>query len=137
MQLNLKSLDVMTSHDMEVRVILNGVTNNSSWVRMANPSLSQVVYHAKGDTVTGGATVFQFRAVGGLPDSLGRRISTTTTQILTELLPLGNSILGGDGVYPDGPDTLTVVASCIDYFNISNTNMCTVAARLSWTESQA
>jgi len=56
---------------------------------------------------------------------------------LGDVRDLGNSILGGGttltttGVYPDGPDTLHIVAR-----NIGAASA-TVFARLSWTEAQA
>ena len=56
---------------------------------------------------------------------------------LTKLRDLGNSILGGggqfsdSGIFPDGPDTLTIVVT-----NLSATQAA-FSGRLSWTEAQA
>jgi hypothetical protein len=62
---------------------------------------------------------------------------TTTQQDLTLVRDMGTSILGGGvaaanvGVYPDGPDVVTVMAQ-----NIGATSG-NIFARLSWTEAQA
>jgi hypothetical protein len=51
---------------------------------------------------------------------------------------LGNCILGGgsttsnSGIFPDGPDTLTIVVT-----NLAASGNVDVTARLSWTEAQA
>ena len=51
---------------------------------------------------------------------------------------LGNSILGGDGVFPDGPDVLTVVAKLVeDPSTVSAANPFNISGRISWAESQA
>jgi hypothetical protein len=63
---------------------------------------------------------------------------TTTQQDLTLVRDLGTSILSGGNsnlsnvnIYPDGPDTLTVVVT-----NISTVAQ-SVLGRLTWTEAQA
>jgi hypothetical protein len=56
---------------------------------------------------------------------------------LSQVRDLGNSILGGGGttsntqIYPDGPDTLTIVVTNL------TAQSCNVFGRLSWTEAQA
>jgi hypothetical protein len=51
---------------------------------------------------------------------------------------LGNCILGGggttsnSGIFPDGPDTLTITVT-----NIAATGDVNVTGRISWTEAQA
>jgi hypothetical protein len=65
-----------------------------------------------------------------------------TQQDLTFVRDLANSILGGASTnyvpngptqkYPDGPDTLTMVAT-----PIGSINSASIIARLSWTEAQA
>ncbi len=64
----------------------------------------------------------------------------TTTQELTRLRDIGNSILGGgttnavsntaQQIYPDGPDILTVCITPVG-------GTANVAARISWSEAQA
>jgi hypothetical protein len=57
---------------------------------------------------------------------------------LGDIATLGNSIVGGNNVYPDGPDVLTVVAAVNeDISNITATNPFILNARVSWSESQA
>ena len=51
---------------------------------------------------------------------------------------MGNSILGGDNVFPDGPDIITVVATLTeDPGTIGSTNPWQMSGRISWAESQA
>ena len=61
-----------------------------------------------------------------------------TTEDLGDIATLGNSILGGDNVFPDGPDVLTLVATLSeDPSTVSSSNPFTVSGRIGWTESQA
>ena len=66
--------------------------------------LCQLVRHAADDTVSGGSQILSFRAAGA-----GNGETSSTTFDLSRISSLGNSILGGDGIYPNGPDLLTVV----------------------------
>ena len=137
MQLRLKSVGVVTTHDIEVQLILNGQLNNTAWERLAGtPSLSQYIPHSINDVVTGGIPIFQFLVPGG---PLSGSIKTTNfyTEDITDILALGNSILGGNDVFPNGPDVLTIAAKVQDFSNISTTSPLTMAARISWSESQA
>ena len=46
--------------------------------------------------------------------------------------------MGGDNVFPDGPDILTVVAVLAeDVSSVSASNPWTISGRVSWAESQA
>ena len=103
---------------------------------MANPSLSQLVYHSTDDRINNGAVIYSFRAQGSTGTS--NRAQTLTTANLGEVATLGNSILGGDGVFPDGPDVLTVVAKLVeDPSTVSAANPFNISGRISWAESQA
>lgn len=136
MQLLLNSLGILSTHNCEVTLRLNGLITNTSWERVQNPSLSQLVYHNNQDTITGGINIFEFRAQGGVGTT--GRSALVTDQSLLGTTTLGNSILGGDNVFPDGPDVLTVVAKLSeDPSTVSNTNPFNVTARISWSESQA
>jgi hypothetical protein len=60
--------------------------------------------------------------------STGR--NEVTTVEIDSIRELGNSVLGGNNTYPDGPDVLTVFARA------NSTTATTVRARISWTEAQ-
>jgi hypothetical protein len=137
MQLVPLSIDILSTHDADITMYLNGYPSNKTWTRASNPSLSQVLLHDGTDSLAGGSVVFSFRVEGGAPDSTGKRSSAKTTVSLANLSTVGNSICGGDDVFPDGPDVLTVAASLLDASGITSTTPFSISARLSWTESQA
>ena len=134
MQLVLRNLDVTTTSNTSnvlVQAVLNGVPSNSrTWAKptAVTSSLAQIAdYQGTATTVSGGEVTggFFVGGTGGVQISLG------------DVRDLGNSILGGGttltttGIYPDGPDTLHIVATNI------GASSATVFARLSWTEAQA
>jgi hypothetical protein len=138
MQLKLNNLGVTTatsSTNYLVRAYLNATPSSSvSWTvpnfyesGTANSSLAQIAdYRALGNvTVAGGEITGGFLSQG------------TDSIELTKLRDLGNAILGGggstsdSGIYPDGPDTLTIVVT-----NLSAASAA-FSGRLSWTEAQA
>ncbi len=137
MQLALNSLGILTTHDVEVRLVLNGQLDNVSWKSQGVPSLSQLISHNAFDTVTGGVAIFSFRAAGNPPDSSGKRTANAFSADISTLLNLGNSILGGDGVYPDGPDILTLAIAPLNTTGITINSPLSVSGRVSWQESQA
>jgi len=137
MQLKLDSLGLTfsgaTAQPLLVTAVLNGTpsaatpwTNAVANATVQNSSLAQVATHAAATTVTGGEVAGGFFVLG------------TDRLDLTSVRDLGNSIIGGGlansnaGIYPDGPDTLTIVIR-----NLSTTTAATVFARLGWTEAQA
>jgi hypothetical protein len=138
MQLKLNTLGVTTRStgtNYLVRGYLNAVPSadvvwrapNFYEVGTANSSLAQIAdYTGQGNVTT----------IGG--EITGGFLSQGTDSIaLDKLRDLGNSILGGgtlvsnEGIYPDGPDTLTIVVT-----NLS-TSTASFSGRLSWTEAQA
>ena len=137
MQLKMRELGISVSHDANISVILNGSLSNLTYQNVGSPSLSQYIAHEAGDTVDGGTVIYQFRASGGTEDSAGKRFVSSTQFDLSGLVDLGNSILGGDGVFPNGPDIITIAASVINTSEIDSTSSFQVASRLSWAESQA
>lgn len=137
MQLALDSLGVLTTHDVEIRLILNGQNDNIDWTAQGSPSLTQVIAHKSFDNCTGGYSVFTFRATGNSPDSSGRRTANSFTADISSLLSLGNATLGGDGVYPNGPDVLTIAAIPLNTTGITVNSPMSISSRLSWSESQA
>ena len=136
MQLILRSVGILSTHNCTITLRLNALITNTDWSRVENPSLSQLIYHSNQDQVAGGIDIFNFRAQGGTGTT--GRSAVVTTQELGEITTLGNSILGGNNVFPDGPDVLTIVAKLVeDPSTVSTSNPFNVTGRISWTESQA
>lgn len=137
MQMKLNETGLILTHDCEVKLILNGNLSNTSWEQVPNPSLSELIAHDAGDTVNGGTEIFSFRASGGTTDNTGKRLSNTSDFQLGDIIDLGNSILGGDGVFPNGPDVLTVAVKVVDTGGINADNPFKTSSRITWSESQA
>ena len=49
---------------------------------------------------------------------------------------MGNSILGGDSVFPAGPDLMTLAIQAKDTSEITSSSPFIVSGKLSWKESQ-
>jgi hypothetical protein len=127
MQLRLQEIGISSTQLVDVKLLLNARLNNLNFVGVTSPSLCQIVEHTAADTVSGGVQVYNFRAAGGS----GVGVEGTTSVNIDELFELSNSILGGDSVFPDGPDILTVAVSRL----VGGTTL--TSAKLSWTEAQA
>jgi hypothetical protein len=126
MQLRLQEIGVSTTQLVDVKLLLNPRLNNLNFQGVDSPSLTQVVEHTSADTVSGGVQVYNFRASGGSGGS-----EQATTVDVSELFELSNSILGGDSIFPDGPDILTVAVS-----RLTGSSTLT-SAKLTWSEAQA
>jgi hypothetical protein len=137
MQLILNEVGLILTHDCDVSLVLNADLSNVTWENVNTPSLSQLIRHNTGDRVIGGTNVFSFRAAGGSTDNTGNRLSNTSNFSLGELINMGNSILGGNGTFPNGPDILTVVIRVVNTAGINATNKFIAAGRITWSESQA
>jgi hypothetical protein len=125
MQLRLQEVGVQTNELIDVKILLNGRLNNLNFIAVESPSLVQVVEHTSNDTISGGIQVYNFKASGN------NSVEQTTNVDVSDLFELSNSILGGDSVFPDGPDILTVAVARL-------TGQETLAsAKLSWGEAQA
>ena len=136
MQLKLDSLGLTftgTAQPLLVTAVLNGTpSSTTAWTNAVgnaaqqNSSLAQIASYAGGTTTVSGGEV-----AGGF------FIQGTDRLDLRSVRDLGNSILGGgaansnSGIYPDGPDTMTIVVR-----NLGASNA-TVFGRLGWTEAQA
>jgi hypothetical protein len=118
-------------------LLLNEYPYDIQWERVTPPSLSQLLLHKKGDSVSGGTQFYSFRVSGGSIDASGKRASDSTTVSLKDLATLGNSIIGGDDIFPNGPDLLTIGATIIDSSTISASAPASITGRITWTESQA
>jgi hypothetical protein len=137
MQLKLNTVGVVLTHDCEVSMILNSDLSTTNFENVQSPSLCQTIKHEIGQEIFGGSNLFQFRASGGPEDSAGQNTSNTSNFTLGEVIDLGNSILGGDGVFPNGPDLLTIAVRVLDTSGINASNQFKASARISWAESQA
>jgi hypothetical protein len=137
MQMTLQTVGASTTHDIELRLILNGQLNSNTWVSQGIPSLSQILLHNDSDTIVNGINVFNFRASGNAPSASGLRTANTFSSDISSILALGNAILGGNGTYPDGPDILTLAAIPLSTSGITVNSPFSVAGRITWSESQA
>ncbi len=126
MQMALKEAGVTTNQDVEVFLILNALPNELVFQKVASPSLSEIIRHRSGDTLLGGTTVYSLKASAG-----------SISIALNDLIELGNSILGGDGVFPAGPDFLTLAVQPQETSTINGASPFFVSGKLSWSESQA
>jgi len=138
-QLVLRTLDISTSvasgtPNLLIRANLNGVPSSGvTWTNAVgnvsgavNSSLAQIAdYTGANVTITGGEV------------TAGFFVNQTSSTELNLVRDLGNSILGGGGstantgIYPDGPDIVTFIAT-----NVGTTTV-NVFGRVSWTEAQA
>jgi hypothetical protein len=126
MQVRMREIGVSTTELVEVKLILNGRLNNLGFTSQPAPSLVELVEHTPQDTISGGIQVYNFQAEGGTNGD-----KATTTVDIDTLFELSNSILGGDNIFPDGPDILTV---CVSRLTGNETR---TSAKLSWGEAQA
>jgi hypothetical protein len=132
MQIALEQVGVVVQNTnnrpVSVRLILNGALAQQFYFsNYGAPSLTQIIKHTGQaiDSIVGGVTIFEFRATSSTAGNV-------TVQDLDQLLELGNSILGGDYVFPNGPDVLTVCVVPTDTAAATS-----VTARITWKESQA
>ena len=115
-----------------MELVLNGRISGTpgTWAPVGGASLCQFVTHGVNSSIVGGTSVFTFFAPAG----------GVTSQDLSRLRDLGNSILGGgqtlagpstlQNIYPDGPDVITLTITPLAANAV-------VAARMAWTEAQA
>lgn len=99
---------VNTTHDISVDVILNGTPNRYEMQRVGLTSFVEVMKHTDQDRVENGLVVFSFIAKGGDINADGVSSYATTEYVFDKTLPLTNSINGGDWVFPDGPELVTL-----------------------------
>jgi hypothetical protein len=103
------------------------LSQQAYFANFGTPSLTQVIKHTgqATDSIVGGVTIYEFRATASTAGNV-------TVQDLNELVDLGNSVLGGDYVFPNGPDVLSVCMVPTDTSAVTS-----VTARITWKESQA
>lgn len=127
MQVILDSVSITTSKEIDLFLVLNGQPSNLVFTNVGTPSLSQFIDHNTGDSVAGGVTLYVGKVSG----------NTTSSFELKGLVDLGNSILGGDGIFPSGPDLLTLLCQPTNTTTITSSSPFIVSGKLSWSESQA
>ena len=120
MQLRLSEVGISSDQLVDVKVLLNPRLNNLNFVGVDSPSLTQVVEHTAADTVSGGVQIYNFRGAVG-----------TTVANVSSLFEMSNSILGGDSIFPDGPDIITIAVARL------SGNSTLTSAKLTWSEAQA
>jgi hypothetical protein len=126
MQMALKQAGVTSNEDVEIFLILNALPSRLNFENVDKPSLSEKIEHVAGDTLQNGTTIYSLKASAG------------SVEIdLAEILELGNSILGGDGIFPAGPDLLTLAVQPQSTTGISASTPFFVTGKITWTESQA
>ena len=126
MQLKLISASITVNQDAEVFLIQNPLPSEMSFVKAQNPSLSEVLKHSSGDTLLNGTTIYSSKVSTG-----------SSTFDIGELMEMGNSILGGDGIFPAGPDLLTLAVQPQDTSRTSESQPFFTTGKISWSESQA
>jgi hypothetical protein len=127
----LNDVQIVTRQAANITVKINGDSplwsQTSKWQAAGNGSLAQYMDHSTNTgSISGGVTVLGFLA--GEQDA-GR--NQVTDQDINIIRNLGNSILGGNKAFPDGPDILTVYARP---FTSNSTNR--TLAKISWLEAQ-
>jgi hypothetical protein len=130
----LNDVQIVTRQALNVSIRLNcesslwSVTGN--WINAGNGSLAQYLDHTSASVrntpVSAGVVIGGFLA--GEQDSGRNQVTDYDINIIRNL---GNSILGGNIVYPDGPDILTVFARPVSA-SATNQALC----KVSWTEAQ-
>jgi hypothetical protein len=127
MQLILDSASVTSNKEVDVLLVLNSNPSNLNFDNNGSPSLSQFIDHNTGDTYEGGVVLYSEKVSA----------NSTGNFDLAGLIDMGNSILGGDGIFPSGPDLLTLAVQPTNTVGISSSTPFIVSGKLSWSESQA
>jgi hypothetical protein len=143
-------LDAYSNGAFLMQVVINGTpvapaaSSVPNWTNVGGSSLSQYIFHNANTTVTGGETIFGFYLNTSGSNILGgpgvAPTYDTTQQDFSQVKDLGTSILGGGqfagnvGIYPDGPETITITATSLTPNGGQYANL---VARYSWSEAQA
>jgi hypothetical protein len=133
MQLVLSQADILSNGNFLITLRLNGITydGNQVWNNVGGSSMAQFIFHSNNAVVSSGEVIFGFYL------NVNAGSYASTSQDLSQCKDLGTSVLSGGfpvistGVYPDGPDVVTITAT-----NVGSSSA-NIQARLSWIEAQA
>ena len=138
--MRLKSIGLVTTNPIQIFIRLNCDTTlfktSSGWQPGGNGSIAQYWDHTTHGTFpisgTGGDLIGSFFLAPGTPATTTYKDPTYISQDynIDVVRDLGNSAIGGNFVYPDGPDILTVSIKTFDNYKALT------RARVSWTEDQ-
>ena len=137
MQLKLQSFGITptgTAQPLLITAVLNGTpSSTTAWTNavgnstaVQNSSLAQIANYAGGTTTVSGGEV-----AGGFFVQGTDRLDLTTVRDLGNAVLAGGGANSNTGIYPDGPDTITILVQNL------GTVATTVFGRLGWTEAQA
>jgi hypothetical protein len=136
--LTLKNIGVVATQPIQIVVRINTEDpifyNESNWEPAGNGSIAQYLDHTtKGtfdSTGKGGDVIAGYYVAPQVTTGSSSSVYGAESFDIDVVRELSNSILGGGGTHPDGPDTLTVFARTFD--GIPSITR----ARVSWTEAQ-
>ena len=117
---------ITVNQDAELLLISNPLPSDQTFLKAQSPSLSEVLRHKTSDTLLNGTTIYSTKVSAG-----------SLTLDISALMEMGNSILGGDGVFPTGPDLLTLAVQPQDTSGVKENAPFFASGKISWSESQA
>jgi hypothetical protein len=142
--LRLRTIGVVTTQPIQIYARVNCESTvfkrTSGWKPAGNGSISQYFDHTTTGTFSadgaGGDLVGSFYVVPNAPVTANYNNPTWFTDRLEldVVRDLGNGVLGGNNVYPDGPDVITIFAKTLD--NAGSNYQAITRCRVSWTEDQ-
>ena len=140
--LTLKSIGLAVTRPSQIIVRINSEDPmfkiDSNWRPAGNGSIAQYLDHTSTGTFPasgrGGDVIAAYYITPSVTASTNSIVWTSETFDIDVIRELSNSILGGNGIYPDGPDILTVFVRIIE--GVTGGVNATARARISWTESQ-
>jgi len=140
--ITLKSIGVAVTRPSQIIARVNVEDSrfkiDNNWLPAGNGSIAQYMDHT-GSTGTfsasgrGGDVVAAFYITPNINFGTTSRIWINDAFDIDVIRELGNSILGGNNSYPDGPDILTLFVRTIEGTGSTNGE---ARARISWTEAQ-
>jgi len=142
--LRLRTIGVVTTQPIQIFARINCESTvfkiASGWQPAGNASIAQYFDHTTTGTFSaegaGGDLVGSFFVVPNAPVTVNYTNPTWYTDRLEldVVRDLGNGVLGGNNVYPDGPDVITVFAKTLDNTGVNYQSI--TRCRISWTEDQ-